>query len=115
HTTTSPTHSALLVRSLYSAASTGEKCGRSCRRRMRFFDSAITISTRLTNEVFMTTTQAKERPILFSGEMVRAILERRKTQTRRVVKPQSLFDGKDGIVARYPNQHGCPYGKPGDR
>lgn len=64
-------------------------------------------------------TATKERPILFSGPMVRAILEVRKSQTRRIVKGPMLYNLCDvreqpgWVIAEIPRL--CPYGKPGDR
>lgn len=85
--------------------------------------------------------EIKERPIIFSSEMVRAILDNRKTQTRRVIKPQPCVSHygvtwtKQGrttvygaMLADWDYSHWdegkpasqsminrCPYGKPGDR
>ena len=77
----------------------------------------------------------RERPILFSAPMVRAILAGRKTQTRRIVTvpwakgsralPYSpYYDDCDGVLMAadeygdwhpYVERVACPYGVPGDR
>ncbi|MDQ1214549.1 morphogenetic protein [Pantoea anthophila] len=71
----------------------------------------------------------RERPIIFNADMVRAVLDGRKTQTRRIIQERHLYrggrtagnwpvhmpEGEEGEKARLWAESNSPFGAVGDR